>query len=70
MSMMPLTLAGLALLLAMVGLYRILATTAIARSRQMAIRAAIGARPGSLFRLALGHAFIAAGPRRPCCSCP
>jgi predicted permease len=57
---MLLTLAGLAILLAMVGLYGIVATAAAARSREMAIRSAIGARPGALLRLVLGQAIIAA----------
>ena len=57
---MLLTLAGLAILLAMVGLYGIVATAAAARSREMAIRSAIGARPGALLRLVLGQALIAA----------
>ena len=44
----------------MVGLYGIVATAAAARSREMAIRAAIGARPPELLRLVLGQALIAA----------
>ena len=44
-TLMLLALAGLAILLAMVGLYGIVATAAAARAREMAIRAAIGARP-------------------------
>lgn len=56
---MLLALAGLAILLAMVGLYGIVATAAAARSRELAIRSAIGARPGSLLRLVLGQALIA-----------
>ena len=58
-SWMLLTLAGLAILLAMVGLYGIVATAGAARSREIAIRAAIGAQPGSLLRLVLGQALIA-----------
>jgi putative ABC transport system permease protein len=56
---MLLTLAGLAILLAMVGLYGVVATAAAARSREMAIRAAIGARPRALLRLVLGQALAA-----------
>jgi putative ABC transport system permease protein len=59
-SLMLLSLAGLAVLLATVGLYGIVATAAAARAREIAIRAAIGARPGSLLRLVLGQAVIAA----------
>jgi putative ABC transport system permease protein len=57
---MLLALAGLAILLATVGLYGIVATATAARSREMAIRSAIGARPGSLLRLVLGQAIAAA----------
>jgi putative ABC transport system permease protein len=57
---MLMALAGLAILLAMVGLYGIVATAAASRSREIAIRAAIGAQPGSLLRLVLGQAVVAA----------
>jgi ABC-type antimicrobial peptide transport system permease subunit len=57
--MMLITLASLAILLAMVGLYGIVATAATSRAREIAIRAAIGARPASLMRLVLGQAVIA-----------
>ena len=56
---MLMTLAGLAILLATVGLYGIVATAATARAREMAIRAAIGARPRTLMKLVLGQALIA-----------
>ena len=59
-SLMLLALAALAVLLAMVGLYGIVATAAASRARELAIRAAVGARPGSLLRLVLGQAVIAA----------
>ena len=59
-TFMLLALAGLAILLAMVGLYGIVATAAASRAREMAIRAAIGARPQELLRLVLGQALIAA----------
>jgi putative ABC transport system permease protein len=58
-SLMLITLAGLAVLLATVGLYGIVATATTARAREMAIRAAIGAQPGSLLRLVLGQALAA-----------
>lgn len=57
---MLIALAGLAVLLAMVGLYGIVATAATSRAREIAIRAAIGARPHALLRLVLGQAVIAA----------
>jgi putative ABC transport system permease protein len=59
-SWMLLALAAFAVLLATVGLYGIVATAAASRARELAIRAAIGARPGSLLRLVLRQAVIAA----------
>jgi predicted permease len=53
MTWMLLSLAALAMVLATVGLYGVSATAAAARSRELAIRAAIGAEPGTLLRLAL-----------------
>lgn len=46
-------LAAIALLLATIGLYGVSATAAAARSRELAIRAAVGAHPRSLLRLIL-----------------
>jgi putative ABC transport system permease protein len=57
---MLLALAGLATLLATVGLYGVSATAAAARSRELAIRAAIGAEPSMLLRLALRRSLITA----------
>ncbi len=47
--------AGLALLLAAVGLYGVLAYTAFRRLREIAVRLALGARPGHIRGLVLGH---------------
>jgi putative ABC transport system permease protein len=47
--------AGLALLLAAVGLYGVLAYTAFRRLREIAVRLALGARPAHIRRLVLGH---------------
>ncbi|MDP9099786.1 MAG: ABC transporter permease [Verrucomicrobiota bacterium] len=47
--------AGLALLLAAVGLYGVLAYTALRRVREIAVRLALGARPGHIRGLVLGH---------------
>ncbi|MFY9550784.1 MAG: ABC transporter permease [Thermoanaerobaculia bacterium] len=49
--------AILALLLASIGLYGVLAYDVAQRAREMAIRIAIGAKPGDLLRLVLGHGF-------------
>jgi putative ABC transport system permease protein len=57
---MLLALAALAILLATVGLYGIVATAAASRAREMAIRAAIGARPRALKQLVIGQALMAA----------
>ena len=47
--------AGLALLLAAVGLYGVLAYTAFRRLREIAVRLALGARPAHIRGLVLGH---------------
>jgi putative ABC transport system permease protein len=47
--------AGLALLLAAVGLYGVLAYSAFRRLREIAVRLALGARPGHIRGLVLGH---------------
>jgi putative ABC transport system permease protein len=60
MTWMLLALAALALILATVGLYGVSATAASARSRELAIRAAIGAEPGSLLRLVLRQGVVTA----------
>jgi ABC-type antimicrobial peptide transport system permease subunit len=49
--------AGLALLLAAVGLYGVLAYTALRRFREIAVRIALGARPANIRGLVLGHGF-------------
>jgi len=47
--------AGLALLLATVGLYGLLAYTTLKRVREIGIRLALGARPGQIRALILSH---------------
>ncbi len=49
--------AGLALLLAAVGLYGVLAYSALRRLREMAVRIAFGARPADIRALVFGHGF-------------
>ncbi len=49
--------AILALLLASIGLYGVLAYDVVQRAREIAIRIAIGAKAGDLFRLVLGDGF-------------
>ena len=49
--------AGLALLLAAVGLYGVLAYSAMRRLREMAVRIAFGARPAHIRGLVFGHGF-------------
>lgn len=48
--------AGAALLLAVIGLYGVMSYIAIQRSREMAVRLAVGAQPSDVLRLALGRA--------------
>jgi predicted permease len=49
--------AGLAVLLAAVGLYGVLAYSAMRRLREMAVRIAFGARPADIRALVYGHGF-------------
>jgi putative ABC transport system permease protein len=49
--------AGLALLLAAVGLYGVLAYSTLRRLREMAVRIAFGAKPAHIRGLIFGHGF-------------
>src|SRR4051794_26064068 len=57
MSFLLAIFAGLALLLASVGLYGVLAYTALRRLREMAVRVAFGAKPADIRGLVFGHGF-------------
>ncbi|MFL6540229.1 MAG: ABC transporter permease, partial [Chthoniobacterales bacterium] len=55
MSFLLAIFAGLALLLAAIGFYGVLAYTALRRLREMAVRVAFGARPADIRALVFGH---------------
>jgi ABC-type antimicrobial peptide transport system permease subunit len=54
-------LGGLGLLLAAVGLYGLLSFLVSRGSREIGIRIALGASPGSIFRRVIGRAFLLTG---------
>lgn len=55
------TFASIALVLALVGVYSVMSLTVAQRTREMGIRIALGAQPGSIARLLLNHGMILVG---------
>ncbi len=55
------TLGALGLLLAVVGVYGVVSHNAASRTHEIGVRMALGAQPGSVFSLVLGHAAILVG---------
>ena len=56
------TFAGLALVLAIVGIYGVVSYAVVQRSREIGLRRALGATPGQLRRLVVGSTLLAIGP--------
>jgi predicted lysophospholipase L1 biosynthesis ABC-type transport system permease subunit len=56
------TFAGLALALAVIGIYGVVSYAVARRSREIGVRRALGATPGQLRRLVLGSTLLAIGP--------
>jgi putative ABC transport system permease protein len=56
MAWLVATFAGLALVLSAVGVYGVMAYLATARTREITIRIALGATPGDVVALIVGHA--------------